>query len=252
MINRRLVVMLLFLVMVVVLLACSGGGRVAQVTPTATKTPQPTLTPTAAATDTPPPSDTPLPTDTPPPPTATPLSSDTPLPPTETAVPATDTPSPTETSAPPTSTPRPAATRTPAPPTKTPAPAVDFRVVEQKLVPKSLNMAGTHVIMIRVIDAAGNPLHGLTIWDASHPDQEQVTGSKPDPYSAEYFLGNWDAHYLEVKGFKSEKTKALSTDEAKISNADLIAAGYCVDDNDCDLNVHPQHFSWYVTFQRTH
>jgi len=124
-------------------------------------------------------------------------------------------------------------------------------VVEQKLVPKKLNEAGLHSIFIRVIDAGGNPLHGVTVWDASHPDQQAVTGDKPDPYSAEYQMWSLDAYYLEVNGAKSEKTKALSTDRPKIANQDLIEAGYCTDNQDCDQNVHSMHFSWYVTFQRT-
>ena len=237
--------------LVVFLLGCTvGRSGVGLVTPTPTKTPRPVFTATPTATP------TPLPTDTP---TLTPTNTD--LPPTDTSLPPTEAPitappkdtplPPTDTPAPPTNTPRPAATKTPAPPTQTPAPKIDFRVVEQKLVPKQLNEAGLHSIFIRVVDAAGNPLHGLIVWDPSHPDQQAVTGDKPDPYSAEYQLWSLDAYYLEVKDSKSERTKALSTDRPKISNQDLIEAGYCVDNQDCDQNVHSMHFSWYVTFQRT-
>lgn len=249
--NRSYIVAGLCALLVVFLLGCTmGRSRVGQVTSTPTKTPRPIFTATYTPTVTPLPTDTPTPTptDTPVPPT------ETPLPPSETPVtaPPTDTQAPpTETSAPPTNTPRPAATKTAAPPTNTPAPQVDFRVVEQKLVPKKLNEAGLHSIFIRVIDAGGNPLHGVTVWDPSHPDQQAVTGDKPDPYSAEYQMWSLDAYYMEVKDARSEKTKALSTDRPKITNQDLIEAGYCVDNQDCDQNVHSMHFSWYVTFQRT-
>ena len=253
-VKKRLYGALIAALLVGLIVACSGlPGQVAQLTATPTKTPRPTWTATPPATDTPLPTNTPQPTDTPAP-------TDTPLPPTavptDTVAPPTGVPTavllPTQSPIPATAAPtRPAATRTPAPPTKTPAPPVDFRVVEQKLVPKALNEAGLHSLFIRVIDAAGNPLHGVSVWDPTHPDQVAVTGDKPDPYSAEYQLWSTDNYFLEVRDSKSEKTKGLSTDRPKISNADLIAAGYCTDDSDCNLNVHTMHFSWYITFQRT-
>jgi hypothetical protein len=237
----------------VLLLGCTvGRGKVGQVTPTPTKTPRPLFTATWTPTITALPSATPSPTNTTVPtaePSETPvLPTDTPVPPTDTPAPATDTQAPT---AGPTNTPKPAVTRTPAPPTNTPAPKLDFRVVEQRLISKAENR-GLHSFFIRVIDATGNPLHGLTIWDRTHPDGPQpITGSKPDPYSAEYQFWNYDDYYLEVKDSKSEKTKALSSDRSKISNQDLIAAGYCVDNQDCDQNIHAMDFAWFVTFQRT-
>jgi hypothetical protein len=128
---------------------------------------------------------------------------------------------------------------------------VDYRVVEQRLMSKQENEAQRHMILIRVIDAGGNPLHGLIVWDPNHPDQEAETGTKPEPYHAEYTFWNYDAYRLEVKGANSEKTKVVTTDVHQISIEDLIAAGYCTDAGSCNPGELVQHFSWYVTFQRT-
>lgn len=261
--NRFLFWMGLLAVLALILMGCSiGGGGSARVTPTPTKTMRPvftstlTATPSAVPTETPvPPSDTPVPptevpsTETPVPPTDTPTSE---TPPTE--APPTETPTseapPTE--AAPTNTPKPKPTNTPAPPTNTPKPQVDFRVVEQRLMSKQENEAQRHMILIRVVDAANNPLHGLVVWDPNHPDQQPVSGEKPEPYHAEYTFWDYDAYQLEVQGASSEKTKVLTTDVHRISKEDLVGAGYCTDVNNCNQAELVQHFSWYVTFQRTH
>jgi hypothetical protein len=255
--NRIVVLVSLLALLAVVLLGCTmRRGGAALLTPTPTKTPRPLFTATHTPTLTPVPTDTPLPTGTAVPPTDTPAPTGTPLPtdtpsvpteapPTGTAVPPTDTPSP------PTNTPPPRPTNTPAPPTNTPKPKVDFRVVEQRLLPKAENQAQLHSIFIQVVDAARNPLHGPVVWDPNHPDQEAVTGSKPDPYSAEYQLWSYDAYQFEVKGANSEKTKVLSTEVHLISKEDLVAAGYCSDVATCNQDDLFQHYSWFVTFQRT-
>jgi outer membrane biosynthesis protein TonB len=245
-----------FIVLLALMLAgcCTlGSGSASRITPTPTKTLRPPLTSTFTPTATPSPTNTPLPTGTPVPPTATPLPpTDTPVPPTgepptSTPEPPTDTPKPN----PPTDTPKPRPTNTPAPPTNTPKPQVDFRVVEQRLMSKAENVAQNRIVLIRVADAAGNALSGLVVWDANHPDQETVSGSKPEPYHAEFLFWDYDAYQLEVKGTNSEKTKVVTTDVQKISKEDLVAAGYCTDLASCNPDELVQHFSWYVTFQRT-
>jgi hypothetical protein len=227
------------------------------VTPTPTKTQRPVFTSTHTPTPSPPPTETPLPTETPIPPTETPLPTETLLPPSDTPAPPTEAPPtetpvpPSDTPAPPTDTPPPRPTNTPAPPTDTPRPQVDYRVTEQRLMSKQENEAQRHMILIRVVDAGGNPLHGLIVWDPNHPDQEAQTGTKPEPYHAEYTFWDYGAYRLEVQGANSEKTKVLTTDVHQISIEDLIAAGYCTDAGSCNPNELVQHFSWYVTFQRT-
>ena len=247
------------ILLALVLAGCTlGRGSASRITPTPTKTVRPLFTSTFTPTATPSPTSTPLPTDTPVPPTETPLPpTDTPAPPTEapteappasTPEPPTDTPEP----AAPTNTPKPRPTNTPAPPTPTAKPQVDFRVVEQRLMSKAENQEPQlHMVLIRVADAAGNSLSGVVVWDANHPADEAVSGTKPEPYHAEYLFWSYDGHQLEIKGANSEKTKVISTDVHKIPLEDLVAAGYCADVASCNPDDLVQHYSWYVTFQRT-
>jgi hypothetical protein len=112
-------------------------------------------------------------------------------------------------------------------------------------------VAQNHMVLIRVEDAVGNALPDLVVWDANHPDQEAVTGSKPEPYHAEYLFWNYDGYQFEVKGANSEKTKVISTDVHKIPLEDLVSAGYCTDVAHCNPDDLVQHYCWYVTFRRT-
>lgn len=257
--KRFLATVALVAVLTLAVLGCGLLGEdAAQVTPmTPTKTMRPLFTstftpwPSPLPSETAPPtatevpaSDTPPPTNTPPPagtataeiaPTEA-APSDTPLPPTEVV---------------PSDTPRPQPTATPAPPTDTPRPQVDFRVVEQRLMSKAENVAQRHMVLIRVIDAGGQPLSGRVVWDPNHAEQEAETGTKPEPYHAEYLFWNYDGYQLEVKGANSEKTKVLSTDVYKIPIEDLVEAGYCLEASSCNPSELVQHFSWYVTFRRT-
>ncbi|MFN2185387.1 MAG: hypothetical protein ACK2UU_15470 [Anaerolineae bacterium] len=254
--KRTLILVALITLLALVLAGCSLGREgSSRVTPTPTKTVRPlftsTFTPTVAPTATP--THTPLPTDTPAPPTETPLpptetvAVPTEEPPTAAPEPPTDTPQPSA----PTNTPEPRPTNTPAPPTNTPKPQVDYRVVEQRLMSKADNVAQNHMVLVRVEDAGGNALSGQVVWDANHPDQEAVTGTKPEPYHAEYLFWTYDAYQFEVKGANSEKTKVISTDVYKIPLEDLVAAGYCTDVAHCNPDDLRQHYCWYVTFRRT-
>jgi len=253
--NKRTIFLSAIIILLVLVLAGCSLGResTSRTTPTPTKTTRPIFTSTFTPTATPLPTDTPLPTNTPLPPTDTPLpptdtlAPPTEVPPTSTPEPPTDTPEPSA----PTDTPRPKPTNTPAPPTNTPTPQVDFRVVEQRLMPKAENVAQNHMVLIRVEDATGNGLSGKVIWDPDHPDQEAVSGDKPEPYHAEYLFWDYDGYQLEIKGANSEKTKVISTDVYRISLEDLVAAGYCTDINNCNPAELVQHFCWYVTFRRT-
>ncbi|MEJ2732334.1 MAG: hypothetical protein P8189_01990 [Anaerolineae bacterium] len=239
-----------------VLMGCSaGGGSLSEITPTPTKTMRPLFTSTFTPTATPLPTETPAPTETPVPATDTPVPTEPPVPPTEEAP--TETPVPPTATALPSDTPAPAATHTPAPPSATAAPSAtpkpqgDYRVVEQRLMTKAENQAQRHMILIRVVDAGNSPLNGVTVWDPNHPEQEAVSGDKPEPYHAEYLFWDYGAYQLEVKGARSEKTKVLTTDVHLISKEDLVTAGYCPDVANCNQDELVQHFSWYVTFQRT-
>jgi hypothetical protein len=254
--KRTLFLSGMLVLLALVLAGCTlGGGSSSRITPTPTKTTRPLFTSTTTPTPSSTPTNTPLPTNTPVPPTETPLPpTDTPAPPTEaptdalptaTAEPPTDTPQP----AAPTNTPKPKPTNTPAPPTNTPKPQVDFQVVEQRLMPKAENEAGLPIVFIRVEDAAGNGIPDKVIWDPNYPDQVSVSGTKPEPYHAEFRFWYLYGYRFEIKGTISEKTKVLSTDVHKIPLEDLVAAGYCTDVSSCNLG--DMHFSWYVTFRRT-
>ncbi len=104
--------------------------------PTETPIPTPTFTPTAT------PTNTPIPT-----PTFTPTA--TPLPPTATPVPIVV---------------RAAAAAAPPP---TPKPSVQFTVVEKRRLTPCENR-GKHNIFIKVVDAAGNPVDGVTLVQVPH------------------------------------------------------------------------------------
>lgn len=265
--TKRYLATIVFVVVVMLALLGCGllGDEAAQVTAKPTKTMRPLFTSTFTPTPSPPPTETPPPTDSPAPtempaPTETPVSEATPtdtptaeVPPTEAA--ASDTPPPTEAlptdTPPPTDTPKPRPTDTPAPPTDTPKPQVDFRVVEKRLMSKAENEAQRHMVLIRVVDANGNPLHGLTVWDPDYPTFSTETGTKPEPYHAELLFGDYGVYKLEVKDHKSETAEGVTMHAPAIPKEVLVAAGYCTDVASCNQNELIQHYSWYITFQRT-
>jgi len=137
----------------------------------ATATPVPTATP----------SPTPIPTDTPIPPTDTPVPTlvptDTPLPPTDTPVPPTATAKPAATAKPTTKPKPPAPTATKKPPaaqwtwsTRLVGPGEDAQTCE----------AGLLQIRITVVDAAGQQLGGVWVYD-KYSQTYQVTGNANSP-----------------------------------------------------------------------
>jgi CRP-like cAMP-binding protein len=150
--------------------------------PTETPLPTPTFTPTAT------PTNTPLPTATPIPPTATPI------PPTATPPP----PPPVVVRAAPAA----AAAAAPAAP---PKPAAQFSVVEKRRLTPCENR-GKHNIFIKVVDAGGNPVDGVTLVQgtAGQPGNvmdKTVTGTK-GPGMAEFAMwkgGTYDV-YVSADG----------------------------------------------------
>lgn len=241
-------------------LGCSASSLIARAPePTPTKTPRPTFTSTPKETPTP----VVIPTETWMPelvaattesaPTDTPLSTDTPAP-SPTPVP-TDTPPPP----PPTDTPvsAPTDTPTPSPPTDTPAPAVDFKVVEQRILPPEENKGGRdpgadHLIFITVLDANGAPLDGIVLREIGMTNDELISGNK-GPGKTEFLMQGGGAFAFTVVGEKdgqvytSETTHQLSLVNPVLD--DLVAAGYCPDVGTCQN--HPWHWSYVITFQRT-
>jgi len=238
----------------------------ATATPTRTPTPMPTATPVPTATL----------TWTPVPPTATftpVLPTATLIPPTPTPLPATATPIP-PTPAPPTATFTPApptATPVPPPPTEPPKPAVDFIIVEQRML-SNVENGGTTVngevdrcgfgrnLSVLVLDAGGNPLDGIIIHgEYSHHDFTP-TGHEKGPGRTENPLGGGDmikvVRDVGGRSYTSQTTRGMSTQDEGIPIPDLIAGGYCRDEANCQERVSQNrlcrgHYSWNVVFQRT-
>ncbi len=221
--------------------------------PTSTPTSTPTLLPTSTSTP------TALPTDTP-----TPVPSNTPLP-TETAIPATDTatdipivkvtPVPVQ----PTNTPE---------PTAPPKPAFDFVIsrVHFQTMPENGGCRGAHNIFVTVVDAAGNPLNGVTLEDTDHAVPPHVSGEK-GPGKLEYDLYKNGYSLLVIKDggnpVTSQISEKLSSNDWEIGIPRLIEGGYCPDEGTCrekwNSGVFGQgsnslcwgHYSWEITFQRS-
>ncbi|NOZ51497.1 MAG: SH3 domain-containing protein, partial [Chloroflexi bacterium] len=167
--------------------------------------------------------------------------------------------------------PGPPSTPTPSlPPTATPAPtpAVDYVVQSIRLWGPvenggyfdgpSLHCGEKRQLRGIVLDAAGQPLNGVTLLGI-YSHEELVTGSKGTGM-AEWILGDGDGLRVlrDVDGSSvvSESAKGMVTDPARISDAQFIAAGFCADAAGCqalrDTNACHGHYSWDVTFQRTH
>jgi hypothetical protein len=213
-------------------------------------------TPTPLPTATLPPTATPLPTNTPTlvPPTDTPTSEPEP---TDTAEPPTDTPEPTATPGPPTDTPEPTATPEPT------KPPVDFVVTEAFLLPNPQynSCPGWHQIFVTVVDAAGNPIDGVTVEDTFGAAPPHVSGDK-GPGKLEYDLWNNGfslkvANKADGSPATSEVTPKLSSWDEDIPNEWLVEANYCRDINDCvarksNNQLCRGHYAYQVTFQRTY
>jgi hypothetical protein len=216
----------------------------------------PTFTATAAPTVAPTVTDSPTPSDTA---TVTPESATA----TGTTIPATPT------RVPPTATRRPLATFTPMPPTDTPKPTIDFKVIESRLW-GAVENGGTssngssqdcgllHASFIKVIDKGGAPLNGVIVKRV-YVGKVDVppTGSKGDG-KTEDDPGDGEAYYVigDVSGhtYTSETTRGMS-ELNDIPNTDLIPAGYCRDNAECDYRksingLCRRHYSYSVTFQR--
>ena len=186
------------------------------------------------------------------------VATDTPEPPTETPVPPTDTPvPPTATPAPPTNTPEPTPTPEPT------QPAVDFVVAEAYLIrnPSYNSCPGSHQIFVSVVDAAGNPIDGVSVEDTFRAVPPHVSGEKGSG-KLEYDLWNngFSLHVIQKADGSpatSEVTPKLSSWDEDIPNAWLVEANYCLDEADCvarksNNQLCRGHYSYNVTFRRTY
>lgn len=165
--------------------------------------------------------------------------------------------------------PPPPPTNTPAPPTATPTPAgPDFRLVEVRIWGveenggffdgPSVHCGEKRELHVKVLDAAGNPLNGVTVKAALGAQEEVVTGSKGVPGDAEFVLGGGQEVYIirDVDGRQvtSDYAKGMSTNPHGIPIPVLISGGYCRDEASCTAFINQNgcygHYSWTVTFRR--
>ncbi|MEM7345318.1 MAG: SH3 domain-containing protein [Chloroflexota bacterium] len=163
------------------------------------------------------------------------------------------------------------ATPTPAAPTATPVPAIDFRVVKQRLRSNEenggispngsvTNCGYGHEIYVQVIDAAGNPLNGVVIGDI-YNNPRQITGSK-GPGIAQYLL-YFNGYSLSVvedtsagRPVTSETSHILSAKDEEIPIPWLVEGHYCADEAECidrisKNNLCRGHYSFDLVFQRS-
>jgi hypothetical protein len=151
-----------------------------------------------------------------------------------------------------------------ATPTDTPETASDFRIASWRLWPLALNSGcakGMHTIFITVLNADGAPLNDIIVGD-SWGNVETVTGTK-GPGKAELDLWS-NTMEMVVKGdsatgvtYTSEVSFPFSSFMTTIPNEQMIAAGYCANDLECDWKRANDsyycggHYSWEVIFQAT-
>lgn len=166
--------------------------------------------------------------------------------------------------------PPPADPAAPAPePTATLAPAANpgdtptFHVAARRMWNKDENgtCQGQHLLRINVIDAAGNPINGVTLqgvytgFTATTGDQGKGDGRiEFDLYgSGEAFkvVRNNDGHEAV-----SEEAGGFTTRSLDIDIPTLIGGGYCTDAADCQVFYNSfgctGHHSWEATFQRNY
>ena len=163
--------------------------------------------------------------------------------------------------------PTPPPSPTPAPPTATPQPAgPDFRLVNVRLWSvtenggrydgTSVHCGEKHELYVRVTDAAGAALNGVTVKGV-YSGEERVTGSK-GPGVAEIVLWTGEDVFIvrdvDGRSVTSDVARGLTTQTHAISDAALIAAGYCKPETCAHFrsqNGCTGHYSWDAVFQRS-
>jgi hypothetical protein len=254
---------LLVLILAIGLVSACGRGRLAGdvATSTPTKTPRP-----IAKVSSPPAVTAELPAIRTPEPTAVPTNTALPSP-TETAIPASATPvPPTATAVPATATRAPAAraaprpTAPPAAPTAAPRPQVDFAITELRVLGLGENNGGIEgsgagrTIFITVKDAAGNPIDGAVIVNTAEYPGRAVSGDKGTG-KAEILMDR-EVFRLKVESVNGAAvTSEVSHNLSLMDPAPADIAGKlgdaCPSLDNCPVPPY-KHFSYVLTFQRTH
>jgi uncharacterized protein YraI len=183
-------------------------------------------------------------------------------PPLPTAAPVAEAPAaPAEPAAP--ADPAAEATATPAPPAADPNAAPHFTLVERRLwnKPENDGCAGKHLLRINVLDANGGRLNGVAL-QGIYTGQTFVTGDQGKGDGIiEFDL------YGPGEGFKvirnndgrdatSDNAEGFTTRSLDIDVPTLIGAGYCTNEEDCQIFYNSYgctgHHSWEATFKRNY
>ena len=167
---------------------------------------------------------------------------------------------------PPTFTPAPTVPPATVAPAETPVPSVAYVIKSLRLRPIGVDgqecHGGNYLIIVTVVDAAGNPLDGVRVREI-YTGSIQVSGSK-GPGTSEWVTGPGGGGMMEVVDDNnnpiSEVTRSMSNDWPDF---DLMkAAGYCAcapfDDAACQAALvnhtylfAARHYVYEVVFQRT-
>ena len=196
--------------------------------PTETPIPTPTFTPTATPTETPTPTATFTPTATPVPPTATPI-------------PPTRPPARAVAKAP-----QAAAAAAPAAPAK---PSVQFKLIEMRRLSPCENR-GNHHIFVKVVDAAGNPVDGVTLVQIPSGQignvlDKTVSGTK-GPGLAEFVMWKGAEYGVYVS---EDGVNPASSDVAQPMHPNFTDEQMCDDGGGGGNTLF--HNSFSVVFQKT-
>jgi uncharacterized protein YraI len=190
-----------------------------------------------------------------------------PAPPLPTAAPVAQAPAaePAATAAPPAAgEPAPAATEAPAaPPAADPNAAPHFTLVERRLwnKPENDGCAGKHLLRINVLDANGGRLNGIALQGV-YTGQTFVTGDqgKGDGIIEYDLYGTGEAFRVvrnnDGRDATSDEAGGFTTKSLDIDVPTLIGAGYCTNEEDCQIFYNSYgctgHHSWEATFKRNY
>lgn len=175
---------------------------------------------------------------------------------------------------PPTATPAPTAppaapTAAPAAPAATAAPAVDpngtphFALVNRRLWNKDENdgCIGKHLARVIVLDANGIRLNGVRL-KGIYTGEEFVTGDQGKGDGViEYDLYGSGEGFMIIKNndgrdATSDRAEGFTTRSLDIDIPTLIGAGYCTNEEDCQIFYNSfgcqGHHSWEATFKRNY
>lgn len=179
------------------------------------------------------------------------------------APPPTATPAPAP---PPAATTAPAAPDAPAP---TAVPAVDpnaaphFALVSRRLWSKDENdgCVGKHLLRVHVLDANGNRINGIRL-KGIYTGEELVTGDQGKGDGIiEFDLHGSGEGFTVIKNndgrdATSDRAEGFTTRSLDIDKPTLIAAGYCTNDEDCQIFYNSWgcqgHHSWEAIFKRNY